>query len=158
MSVLGSVSDSRSLRRPLPVYLQVGVAALGTVVLLWGVYGLVFVFGTMPRSESGFAEGLALIIYGLYTLAGFTVLSGGLLIPQREGSGIQFSPRQRRLLGYAVIAPVASLIAIPVWAQLGSALGDIGELVLGVGILVLLASGPLATLLAVGAKLYSAWR
>lgn len=154
---LSSITERRSLSRSLPAYVQIGTAALGTLVLLWGLYGLIFVFGTMPQSESGFAEGLALIIFGLSTLAGFVILSAGLLIPQGDASGIQFTPRQRKLLGYGVIAPIVSVVLVPVWIQLGSPLPEPVEMVGVAVLLVLLVSGPIATLFAIGSKLRS-WR
>lgn len=45
----------------------------------------------MSTSESGFTGGLVIIVYGLYTLAGFVIMSVGLLIPQRTDDGIHFT-------------------------------------------------------------------
>ena len=137
-------------------YLQLGVAALGTLVLLRGLLGFAIVFPAMPRSESGFAEGLAIIFYGAYVLAGFVLLAAGLLIPQHgDNGGIQFSAGQRKLLAYGVVAPIVGVIAIPVVATFVPPLSGPVTSALVAVLIGLLASGPLATLLAVGSKLQS---
>lgn len=137
----------------LPALVQLGVATLGVVILAWGIYGLVFVFGSMPRSESGFAEGLALIIYGMYMIAGFVLVAAGLLVPQRAESGIQFRPRERTLLRYGVVAPIVGVLLVGIWAQFGSVAGTVGSAVLGLLVLGIVVSGAIATLLAIGSKL-----
>lgn len=157
METVESAEDGPRGSTPIRAVLQVGVAGLGALILLWGLFGLVFVFGTMPRSESGFAEGLALILFGLFFLAGFVVLSLGLLVPQREDSGLQFNGRQRRLLGYGVVAPIVGLVAVPLTIQLAPASLDSIQMIV-VGTLVGFAlTGPLATLVVVGSKIRS-WR
>ena len=61
---------------------QVGLATIGTIVILGSLAMAGVMLVTMPPSESGFAEGLAVIVFGLYTLVGFIILAAGLLIPQ----------------------------------------------------------------------------
>ena len=144
-SILSKESTGRSVR----AYLQLGVATLGTIVILWGLYGFTTI-PSIPRSESGFAEGLAILFYGVYVLGGFVVLSAGLLIPQRDGSGIQFSAQQRKLLAYGVVAPIVSVLAIPIGAALLPPLAEPVISVLVVVVSVVVVSGPLATLVALG--------
>ena len=139
-------------------YLQIGIAVFGTLVALWGVAGLLFVFPTMPQSESGFAEGLALIIFGLYFVGGFVILSLGLLIPQTETSGIQFTARQRKLLGSGATAPIVGILAIPVVVQLVAPYFEPIQSVLFVGVLGFILTGPLATVIVIATKIRSRFR
>lgn len=153
-----SLSDNkRPVDRSLSAFLQLGVAILGALVALWGVYGLVVVLPGMPTSESGFAEGLALILYGLYFFVGFVVLALGLLIPEPGRGGIEFSHRQRRYLAYGILAPVAGLAAIPVLAQLGPAILEPFEAGFIVGFILFALTGPLATLYVIATKVRN-WR
>lgn len=134
-------------------WVQIGVSSLGLLVILGSLGVFVLLFGSMPRSESGFAEGLAIMLFGLYVLVGFVVLAIGLLIPQSDTTGIQFSSRQRKLLLYGALAPIVSVISIPIAAMLAppvSSTATTAFVVLVVGFLV---SGPLATLLTLGLKL-----
>ncbi|AUX09884.1 hypothetical protein AArcSl_2260 [Halalkaliarchaeum desulfuricum] len=147
-SILSKERTGRSVR----AYLQLGVATLGTIVILWGLYGFTTI-PSMPRGESGFAEGLAILFYGVYVLGGFVVLSVGLLIPQRDGSGIQFSAQQRKLLAYGVVAPIVTVLTIPVGATLLPPLVAPVISVLVIVVAVLIVSGPLATLVALGLML-----
>ena len=128
--------------------LQLGVAALGGLIILGslGLFALVFV--AMGRSEDGFAEGLAILVFGGYMVVGFVVLSAGLLL-QPRGGGIQFSRRQRRLLIYGAIAPVISVILIPAGAVLVPPLSPIVHTVLVAGLAGLILSGPVATIVAI---------
>lgn len=141
--------------RSLRPYLQLALAALGTVVLLWGLLGLAVVFPSMSQSESGFAEGLALILFGLAFVGGFVVLSVGLLIPQRDTAGIQFTRRQRKLLAYGAVVPVTGVIAIPVFLQLAPSFVEPVQPILVAALVVVILSGPAATLLALVSKLRS---
>lgn len=140
--------------RSVRAYVQFGIATLGTVVILWGLYGFTTIL-SMPRSESGFAEGLAILFYGVYVLGGFVVLSTGLLIPQHDDSGIQFSTRQRQLLAYGVFAPIVSGLAVPIGATLLLPRTEPVVSVLVAVLAVLLVSGPLATLVALRLMLRS---
>ncbi|MFP9193128.1 hypothetical protein ACLI4Q_15930 [Natrialbaceae archaeon A-CW1-1] len=107
----------------------------------------------MPQSDSGFAEGLAIVVFGLYVLAGFVVLAIGLLIPQRGNDGIRISPRQRKLLAYGAIAPVMSVLLIPLGAIVAPPLTEPVNSVLVTVIVGLILSGSLATLSVVIVKL-----
>ena len=153
---------ANSLRRIVPrsirAAVQLGLAALGTVVILGSLLSFATVFIAMPPSESGFAEGLAIVVFGLYALAGFVVLAAGLWIPQRGDDGIQFSSRQRTLLAYGVVAPIVGVLAIPIGSTLAPPLADPLRSVLVVIVVALILSGPFATLSAVGMKLRSAYR
>lgn len=143
----------RTASRSIRVSLQLGVAGLGTLVILGSLVGFAMTFATMSRSPSGFAEGLAIIVFGLCALAGFVVLAAGLSIPQHDGSGVRFSPRQRKLLGYGVVAPIVGVLSVPIGATLLPPLSEPILSVLVGGVVGLLVSGPLATLLAVVLKL-----
>lgn len=140
---------TRSIRS----YLQIGIAAIGAAVILWGLAQFAFVFGTMPRSESGFAEGLAIVVFGLYVLVGFILLSLGLLFPQQEGDGIQFSQFQRRLLAYGAVAPIVGVVLVPIGATFAPPILEPLTSLFVVVVVALLVSGPLATLVAIGGKL-----
>lgn len=107
----------------------------------------------MTPSESGFAEGLIFIVYGLYALAGFVVLAVGLLIPQGDGQGIHFTRMQRGLLGYGIIAPLVSVLSIPIGSTILPPLPGSVTSLLVIGLVGMLLSGPLAILLSVGLKL-----
>jgi uncharacterized membrane protein len=135
-------------------YLQLGLAALGTVVIVWGLYGLATA-SSMPGSDSGFAEGLAIVFYGVYVLGGFVVLGAGLLVPQRGDRGIQFSARLRRLLKYGVVAPLASALVILIAGTFSPPLTEPVLSVLVAVLAALVLSGPVATLAALGLKLRS---
>lgn len=137
-------------------YLQIGVAALGTGVTFGAVGWLAAFLASAPASESGFAEGLAIVVFGSYALLGFVLLAAGLAIPQREGSGIHFSTRQRRLLAYGAVAPTVGVLAALVGAAIAPPLpGPIVTAVLALlGAVVL--GGPLATLFVVCSKLRGA--
>lgn len=142
-----------ALPQSVPAALQLGIAGLGAALILWSALTFVRIFLAMPPSESGFAEGLAILVFGLYVLLGFAVVALGLWIPQREGEGIQFSGRQRRLLAYGAVAPVPSVLLVPIGATLAPPLAG-PVLSVAVAVLVgLLCSGPLATLVAMGLKL-----
>ena len=153
MGLLNVLSMGRERFDSLPAVLQLGLSLLGTVAMLWGVFGLLVVLPSMPRSESGFAEGLAFILYGLYFLGGFVILALGLLIPQRHGTGIHFSRRQRRLLSYGVLAPVAGVVAIPLVIQLAPAALEPVQPAVLVGLMLFALTGPLATLVVLASKL-----
>ena len=140
---------SRSTR----AYLQLGVAGLGTLLILGSLVVFAAVFAVMARSESGFAEGLAILVFGLYVLVGFVVLASGLLIPQRDDSGIRFSSRQRTLLAYGAVAPIVAVLAVPIGASLAPPLSAPVISGLVVGLVGFLLSGPLATLYVVGSTL-----
>lgn len=148
-------NEKRSRFSSVRPYLQIGVVVFGALVALWGFAGLLFVFPTMPQSESGFAEGLALIIFGLYFLGGFVILSLGLLIPQTETSGIQFTTRQRKLLGYGATAPIVGILAVPVVVQLVAPYFEPIQSVLFVGVLGFIFTGPLATVIVIVTKIHS---
>jgi hypothetical protein len=135
-------------------YLQFGLAALGIIVIVWGLYGLTTA-SSMPGSDSGFAEGLAIVFYGAYVLSGFVVLGTGLLVPQRGDRGIHFSARLRRLLTYGVIAPVAGVLVILIAGTISLPLTEPVLTVLVAVLAALVLSGPVATLAALGLKLRS---
>lgn len=138
--------------------LQFGLAALGTVVILGSLLVGSVVFASVVRSGDSFAGGLAIVVFGLYVLVGFVVLAAGLWIPQRADEGIQFSGRQRRLLAYGAVAPIAGVFAVPVGAAVAPPLpGPVQSVAVAV-LVGLLLSGPVATLLAGGWKLRSALR
>ncbi|SEG71594.1 hypothetical protein [Halobellus limi] len=142
--------STRSFR----AYLQLGLAVLGMVVIIWGVFGLATSV-SLPRSDSGFAEGLGIIFYGVYVLGGFVVLAAGLLVPQRDDSGIRFSAHQRKLLAYGVVAPIVSVLVIPIGATVSPPLTEPVIDVLVAVLAALILSGPLATMTALGLKLHS---
>ncbi|WP_331234017.1 hypothetical protein [Natronorarus salvus] len=152
-------TTSGSLMKSLPrsgrASLQIGLAVLGTLLILGSLVWFALVFTAMSPSESGFAEGLAIVVFGLYVLVGFVVLAAGLWIPQRDDDGIQFSPRQRRLLAYGAVAPVASVVVVPIGATISPPLTEPVLSILVACLVALVLSGPLATLLAVGLKLRS---
>ena len=132
---------------------QFGVAAIRTIVILASLLMAGITLAIMTPSESGFAEGLVFIVYGVYALAGFVILAVGLLIPQRGDDGIHFTRTQRRLLAYGVVAPIVSVLAIPIGATVLPPLSDGATSLLVMGLIALILSGPLAILLAVGTKL-----
>jgi hypothetical protein len=138
--------------------LQLGLAALGIVVILGSFVRFATVFTAMPPSDSGFAEGLAIMLFGLYMLAGFVVLAAGLWIPQREDDGIQFSPRQRTLLAYGAVTPVVSILAIPIGITIAPPLSTPVNTALVALLVGMIISGPLATAVVVAMKLRSALR
>ncbi|MFP9059738.1 hypothetical protein ACLI4R_04295 [Natrialbaceae archaeon A-chndr2] len=142
-----------TLSRPVSVYLQGGVAALGAIVVLVSLVGFGLILSSMPPSESGFAEGLAILLFGLYVLAGFVILAGGLLIPQRDAHGIAFTSQQRTLLTYGLLAPIVGVALVPLGAMFVPPALDPLRPALVVGLGVFLCSGPLATLVAIGLKL-----
>lgn len=155
MTILHTTGAGRFVPATLRSLLQMGIAAVGTLLILWGVFGLALVFPFMSQSESGFAEGLALILFGLSFLGGFVTLSVGLLIPQTGTGGAQFTSRQRKLFAYGVVAPVAGILTIPVVIQLAPAFAEPVRPIL-VGMLVAFAlTGPLATLYAIVTKFRS---
>lgn len=133
--------------------LQLGIAALGTIVILGSLARFTTIFVAMPQSDSGFAEGLAIVVFGVYVLAGFVVLAVGLLIPQRGNDGIRFSPRQRKLLAYGAIVPVVSVLLIPIGATVAPPIMEPVNSVLVAVLVGLILSGPLATLSVVIVKL-----
>ncbi|RQG92285.1 hypothetical protein EA473_17445 [Natrarchaeobius chitinivorans] len=145
---LGKIAP-RSIRASL----QLGIAAVGTIVILGSVAWFATIFFAMPQSDSGFAEGLAIVVFGLYVLAGFVVLAVGLLIPQRGNDGIRFAPRQRKLLAYGAIAPVVSVLLIPIGATIAPPFAEEVNFVLVAVLVGLILSGPLATLSVVIGKL-----
>ncbi len=145
--------QSRSAR----AWVQLGVSSLGLLVILGSLVVFAILFGSMPRSESGFAEGLAIVLFGLYVLVGFVVLAAGLLIPQSDASGIQFSSRQRTLLIYGALAPIVSVISIPNVSMFAPPISPTVTTVLVISLAVFLVSGPLATLLVLGLKLRERW-
>lgn len=154
---MSTTSDSlmKGLPRSVRASLQIGLAVLGTLLVLGSLVWFALVFTAMSPSESGFAEGLAIVVFGLYVLVGFVVLAAGLWIPQREDDGIQFSPRQRTLLAYGAVAPVVSVLGIPIGATIAPPLTEPVLSILVAGLVALVLSGPLATLLAVGLKFRS---
>lgn len=131
---------------------QIGLAGLGSIIILGSLGLFMIMFAGMPASESGFAEGLAIIIFGVYVLAGFVILAIGLLIPQLDG-GIQFSARQRKLLLYGAVAPIVSVLLVPVGATLAPPLSDPVQTAAVTVLIGAILSGPLATLTAIGLKL-----
>lgn len=133
--------------------LQLGITALGTIVILGSFVAFAAIFVAMPQSDSGFAEGLAIVVFGLYVLVGFVVVAVGLLVPQRDDDGIRFSPGHRKLLAYGAIAPVVSVLLVPVGARVAPPLSGPVNSVLVAVLGGLLLSGPLATLSVVIAKL-----
>ena len=133
---------------------QVTLVALGTIVILGSLAMAGLLFITMPSSESGFAEGLAILVFGLYTLVGFIILAAGLLIPQRSDDGIHFTRTQRTLLAYGMLVPIVSVLAIPIGTTLLPPLSSGLTSLLVYGLAVLIMSGPLAILLTIGMKLH----
>lgn len=133
--------------------LQLGIAVLGAVVILGSLVSVAITFAAMSPSDSGFAEGLAIMVFGLYVLAGFVILAIGLRIPQREGEGIQFSRRQRTLLAYGAVAPVVSVLLIPIGAAIAPPLAEPLVSVVVAALAGLILSGPIATLAALGLKI-----
>lgn len=142
-------TSSRSSR----ALLQLLVAGLGGLSIVGSLAMFAIVFAAIPRSESGFAEGLAILFFGLYVVIGFALLAAGLWIPQRDESGIQFSARQRTLLAYGAVAPIVGVLAVPVGAALAPPLSAPVTSILVTGLVVFLLSGPLATLFVVGSTL-----
>ncbi|MWV39071.1 hypothetical protein [Natrialba sp. INN-245] len=132
--------------RSIRASLQVGIAALGAIVILGSLVWFAAIFVTMPQSDSGFAEGLAIVVGGLYVVAGFVILSVGLLIPQHGTGGIRFSRGQRTRLAYGAAAPVVSVLLVPIGAAVAPPLTEPVTSVLVAVLGGLLLSGPLATL------------
>ncbi|TYT61249.1 hypothetical protein [Natrialba swarupiae] len=149
-----TVSDALETLAPRSVRasLQFGIAALGAIVILGSLVWFAAIFVTMPKSDSGFAEGLAIGVGGLYVVAGFVVLSVGLLIPQHGTGGIRFSRGQRTRLAYGAIAPIVSVLLVPIGATVAPPLTAPVTSVLVAVLGGLLLSGPLATLSVVGGK------
>lgn len=128
-------------------------ATLGAMIIGGSAIWFLFIFATMSRGESGFAEGLVLLLGGLYVLFGFVVLAGALAIPQRQGEGIHFTRRQRAGLIYGTIAPIASVLAIPVGATLLPPLPAPVHTALVAVVIVFVLSGPIVTLLVLARRL-----
>ena len=141
--------------RSLRAALQFGLAVLGAVVALGSLVVGTVVLAVVTLSGDAFAGGLVILVFGVYALAGFLVLAVGLWIPQREREGIRFSPRQRRLLAYGAVAPIAGVLAVPIGATVLPPLPGTVYSVLVAGLVGLLLSGPVATLFVVGSKLRS---
>ena len=133
--------------------LQLGIAVLGTVVILGSLVSFAITFVAMSPSNSGFAGGLAIMVFGLYVLIGFIMLAIGLWIPQREGEGIQFSSQQRTLLAYGAVAPIVSVLLIPTGARIAPTLTEPLISVVVAVLAGLVLSGPIATLAAIGSKI-----
>lgn len=89
--------------------LQLPIAAVGTVLVVFAVGQLVTMNPPPPGSE-GFVHGLALIILYVLAWVGFVVLSMGLAIPPKDGYGIAFTRRQRGLFVTAAVAAVLSAV------------------------------------------------
>ena len=142
-----------AISRPISVYLQGGLAALGAIIVLASIVTFGAIVSSMSPSESGFAEGLAIVLFGLYVIAGFVILAGGLLIPQRETHGIQFTSRQRTLLVYGLLAPIIGVVLVLLATTFAPPLLDPLRPLLVVGLIGFLCSGPLATLVAIGLKI-----
>lgn len=140
--------------RTLRPVLQLGLVTIGTIVIVASLAMAGLMLATMPPSESGFAEGLIFIVFGLYTLAGFVILAAGLLIPQRAGEGIHFTRTQRRILAYGVITPIGSVLAIPIGATLLPPLSSGMTSVLVIGLVALMLSGPVAIVFTLGMKFH----
>ena len=155
MNVHASLSrvDLRSARSAA----QATIAALGALIILGSTLVFGLIFAVMSRSESGFAEGLALIVGGFWILVGFIVLSVGLWIPQREGEGIRLSRIQRTCFLYGVLAPVIAILSIPIGARLLPPLEADAISILVTGLALLIISGPLATVVGIGLKLRNNW-
>ena len=139
--------------RSIHATLQLGIAGLGAVVILGSLAWGTIVVVSMPSSESGFAEGLAVLIALGWVVVGFVVLAGGLSIPQRGTGGLPFTRRQRTLLAYGVVAPTVAVASIPIVTAIGPPLSEPVRSVAVAGLVLLLLSGPLATLTAVIAML-----
>lgn len=149
-----SVVDAFEAARSLRAIVQLGFAVIGLLIVLGSFIVAAIALAMMPSSESGFAEGLVFIVFGLYALIGFVVAAIGLLIPQREGSGIHFSRRQRLLLTYGILAPIVSVLAIPLGSIFVPPVSEIMTSILVYGLVALLISGPLATILAMVSKVF----
>lgn len=141
--------------RPVRAYLQIGFAGIGALVIVWSLFQFVTIYASMPRSESGFAEGLTIIVFGLYTLLGFEILTIGLLIPQRGGRGLHFTSRERKLLVYGAIAPIVGILSIPVGSTLLPPLSSAVTSILVIVEGIVLLSGPIATVVAIGSRVRS---
>ena len=150
-------TTSRSLGDVVPrsgrAGLQLGIAVLGAVVILGSFVSFAITFVAMSPSTSGFAEGLAIVVFGLYVLIGFVALALGLWIPQREGEGMQFTAQQRRLLAYGGVAPIVSVLLVPVGATIAPPLAEPLISVVVAALAILILSGPVATLAAIGLKI-----
>lgn len=127
------------------------VAGLGALVVVLSIAGLALVLAA-SRSESGFAEGLAILVFGVHALGGFVVLAVGLLVPQSDESGLRFSARQRLLLAYGAAAPVVAVLSVPIGARLLPPLAPDVHSLLVAGLVVLVLSGPAAVVLALGLR------
>lgn len=132
--------------------LQIVLAAVGGAIAALGLVGIV----TVPfLLEDGFAGGLAILFFSVHALGGFVLLSVGLLVPQPTNAGIHFTVGQRKLLTWGTVGPLLSvlgyLIGINVLPPLS---GLVHTVIIGLFVVVLL-SGPLATLVAIGLKLRS---
>lgn len=140
-------SDARL--RPI---LQIALTGIGGAIVALGLGGM----ATMPfLIEDEFAGGLAILFFAVHTLGGFVILSAGLLVPQPMNVGFHFTDEQRKLLFWGVIGPIfgvlAYLIGINVLPTLS---GPVYTAAVGLFSVVLL-SGPIATLTALGLKFRS---
>ena len=133
--------------------IQLALAALGVVVIVGSLAIAMLTLASMASSESGFAEGLVFIVFGFYALVGFVILGVGLLIPQQYDDGMHFTHRERWLLAYGVIAPIGSVLAIPIGATILPPLPGTVTSALVLGLVGLILSGPLAILVAITMKL-----
>lgn len=90
--------------------LQLPIAGVGLFVLAlssWNIYTL----PPSPPGSDGFVEGLAVFFLFVGILVGFTLFVVGLLVPPGPGYGVHFTRRQRWLFAYALVGPLAGLVA-----------------------------------------------
>lgn len=136
----------------LRLILQIALAAAGGAIAALGLFGAVTVTFLV---EDEFASGLAVLLFGVHALGGFVLLSVGLLVPLPANVGIHFTAGQRKLLIWGAVGPLLTvlgyLIGITVLPPLS---GLVHTATLGLFVVMVL-SGPLATLVAIGVKLRS---
>lgn len=132
--------------------LQIALAAVGGAVAALGLGGM----ATVPfLIEDRFASGLAILFFAVHALGGFVLLSIGLLIPQPRNVGIHFTADQRKLLLWGAIGPILSVLGYLIGINVLPSLSGLAQTATVGLFVVILLSGPVATLVAIGLKLRS---
>lgn len=132
--------------------LQIALGAVGGAIATLGLGGM----ATVPfLTEDGFASGLAILFFAVHAFGGFVLLSVGLLIPQPTNVGIHFTAGQRRLLSWGAIGPTVSVLGYLIGIDVFPNLSGLAQTTTVGLFAMMLLSGPVATLVAIGLKLRS---
>lgn len=136
--------------------LQIPIAVVGTLLIVFSVGAIVMIPSPPPGSE-GFVSGLAFIFLYFLGWIGFLALSFGLAIPPGGGYGIRFNRYQRALFvlsGLAgILSAVGPFVAFGVLLSHPSLIGTAWVAIMGVGLLALTAG-----LLWRGVQAVQTWR